>query len=459
MATSARLALAAFASAFLACTSGGASPEPTPTECTPAASEACYSGPAGTAGVGACLQGTRTCSGAGTWGPCQGEVVPALDACGNGLDEDCDGSADDSADEDGDGYTACDGDCCDVPGACSAPEQVNPGAFEVAGDAVDDDCDGSVVAAPSCDAGLALDGAGADLARALGLCRTLVAGARGWGVTDARLHLADGAGSPAATQHGLPTAFGQTLPREGAAMLALSTGAARAPGQPGYSAFQDGTVVGTEAPAPAGWLAANGGSIPTAPGCPPAASTVARDSIAAQVTVRVPTNARSFTVRVNQFSSEFPEWVCSAYADVGLVLLSSQHAELPANPADGNVAAHGAGVPLGSGLAALDAGYFGQCRNGATGCGTGATPRTLSTCAGTGELAGTGFELAAAGCEPGDSVGGATGWLRASGNVVPGETITLRFVLFDVGDGLFDSVLLADGFEWSTEPVTPGLAP
>src|SRR5262245_15463871 len=42
----------------------------------------CYSGPAGTAGVGTCLAGTRTCT-AGVITPCVGEVTPSGEACNN----------------------------------------------------------------------------------------------------------------------------------------------------------------------------------------------------------------------------------------------------------------------------------------------------------------------------------------------------------------------------------------
>lgn len=52
----------------------------------------CYSGPAGTAGVGRCRTGTQNCS-AGLWGACVGEVLPTTELC-NGIDDDCDGLVD-----------------------------------------------------------------------------------------------------------------------------------------------------------------------------------------------------------------------------------------------------------------------------------------------------------------------------------------------------------------------------
>ncbi|HYB99010.1 MAG TPA: MopE-related protein [Candidatus Limnocylindrales bacterium] len=53
----------------------------------------CYTGPSGTAGVGACRTGQQTCS-AGSWGSsCPNEVTPKAESC-NGTDDDCDGSVD-----------------------------------------------------------------------------------------------------------------------------------------------------------------------------------------------------------------------------------------------------------------------------------------------------------------------------------------------------------------------------
>ena len=64
-------------------------------------SQDCYSGPAGTSGVGACLGGQQACqavagSGNETWGPCVGELIPKTEVC-NGIDDDCDGTVDNVA--------------------------------------------------------------------------------------------------------------------------------------------------------------------------------------------------------------------------------------------------------------------------------------------------------------------------------------------------------------------------
>jgi cysteine-rich repeat protein len=53
----------------------------------------CYSGSANTVGVGACVEGVSSCVG-GTYSPCMGEIAPVREICGDGVDNDCDGEAD-----------------------------------------------------------------------------------------------------------------------------------------------------------------------------------------------------------------------------------------------------------------------------------------------------------------------------------------------------------------------------
>ena len=177
--------------------------------------------------------------------------------------------------------------------------------------------------------------------------------------------------------------------------------------------------------------------------------------------IRVPGNARSFSVAANFLSADFPESVCGTTNDTFVALLDSTYAGAPANPADKNLAmytAPGVGIyPVGVNLAHGDTGLFTQCVNGNTGCSFG-TAGSISTCTGTSGLSGTGMDAADAGiCNNASGlVGGGTDWLVLRGNVVPGEIIVLRFAIWDTGDGLFDSHVILDNFRWSHSVTTPG---
>jgi hypothetical protein len=62
--------------------------------CKPGSTQSCYDGPPGTENVGICASGTATCANDGTgWGPCIGEILPAVENCLAAADEDCDGKA------------------------------------------------------------------------------------------------------------------------------------------------------------------------------------------------------------------------------------------------------------------------------------------------------------------------------------------------------------------------------
>lgn len=438
-------------------------------ECLPGAIEDCYTGPESTRGVGSCKAGTITCRQDGTgWNACSGEVLPTAPSCAV-ADRDCNDISDDQQDLDGDGFTLCDADCCDGADDCSAPALVNPGALDLAGNGVDDDCSGTADDALSgCDDALGSRSDSAlDYARALELCpRTTADAARSaqrWGVISASLSLSDGTGTPDATQRDLRTAFGPIAPQHGTRMIALSTGHAAALGDsdPAFAAFDPGTTIGTTSEMPADWIAANGDAVPGIPACPAPANEAVHDSAMLTLKVRVPTNVHGLSLRAYFLSSEFPEYVCSEFIDYAVVLLASSSG---ANPSDGNLATFtpsgGPRYPLSANLAYADSGLFRQCVNGPMGCASSGTTSETTACIGTTDLTGTGFDGPAQNpCGTSDLIGGGTGWATLYGNVTPGEVITLRIALWDTGDAALDSLVLFDDFTWHTEPVTAGLAP
>ncbi|MBA2539797.1 MAG: choice-of-anchor L domain-containing protein [Deltaproteobacteria bacterium] len=436
-----------------------------PGDCQPGTTEECYTGPDETLGVGPCVAGSRTCDPTATWSKCT-DVYPVQEDCGNSVDDNCNGNVDDDVDADGDGFTSCSGnDCCDST-ECTKPELVNSGSFDAAGNNFDDDCNGFIDdTILLCDQGIPSNTTNAmEFARAIDICQVAGETDTKWGVITATLTLADGTGTVDPEGHAVRPRFGTgAVPQGGVNLAILSTGgaAAKTDVMPGYHEWGGYSHVGTnESPFPADFLAANGGMLPNAPDCPAASGDTANDPTMLTLRVRVPTNAKSFKLSTMFYSAEFPEWTCSSFNDFFVVLLDSTYAGDPANPADKNLAFYQpAGtmdkVPVGVNLGHGNTGQFTQCVNGATGCI--GEPGNISTCTGVEMLAGTGFDDAASGsCDTNSVEGGATGWLVTSGNVTPGEVITLRIAVWDTSDHILDSLAVVDGFQWSTEVAQPG---
>lgn len=419
--------------------------------CTPGETVECYEGPSGTAGVGICKAGYKECVEDGTdWSECRDQVLPKAEICGDNIDQDCDGqdaTPENVVDIDGDGYNYCNGDCCETGWDCPAkdPARVNPGSFEVPGNGIDDNCDGHIDEQASyCDSGLAPDSTNPmEMAMAMDLCPAQDENM--FGIVSAKLLFPDGTeGNIPADQHKILPVFGNNnLPNAGMSLLALSSGSIN-----GKSEDKDN---GTQSGAPADWFQANGGqSFPNSPACgggmiagqndpgkPPV-----NDPIMLELEIRAPYNAESFSVDVNYFSREFPQYVCQ-YNDFFVMLLDSQFTtDNPsyANPADKNIAMDENKNPMGINLA--KSGLFKVCK-----------PRAAyPSCAGDEGLKGTGFD----GATVADSCG-ATGWLEVRGNVVPREVFKLRMAIWDTNDHVLESMVLLDNFTWYESPQKPGI--
>ena len=428
-----------------------------PCACVPGESGSCYDGPPGTEGVATCKAGVHVCDATASWGPCTGQVLPLTESC-NGADDDCDGVID-FLDTDGDGWTFCDGDCCETPEACAAdPHLVNPGAFDVPDNGVDDDCDPSTLdsGAMTCDpTPLAAPTAADDLVRAIDLCQHTAEEAplpeRRWGVLSSELVLADGtAGPPSDLQAGVLAAYGTLVkPKKSATMAALSSGTARAEGDPGFVHPQNGgpTEKGnfdalTFSGVPKKWLDANFGVPPPPPGCAPCTGgscAQANDPIDLHVKIRVPTNAATFTLWHKFYTAEYPEFACVAGSDRFVALhttgaptcTATPRSPDPCVPVDTNIAfdSHYSEVSADS--------FFDVCVI------DGSQPPG-SCPLGHFELFGTGM----GGWDGDVANGAATTWIQALAPVVPGETMELELVIWDAKDHNVDSLVLVDGFEW-----------
>jgi hypothetical protein len=327
----------------------------------------------------------------------------------------------DAVDHDGDGWSYAQGDCRD----CDAT--INPGAYDFPGNGLDEDCSGKADdETPVCDGALAMASANPfDHAKAIGLCPKadpLATGAaKKWGVLDAKLVQADGSSTPNSLSYGILTKLGpNNPPHQGTQMAAYSSGTARAPGDPNYVDPSYSYVQGVSCPFPTGFPKSK-------VGCP-GASGQANDSSGLWLKIRVPTNAKSFAYDFDFFSAEYPEWVCTPWNDSYVALLHSSY--VPANPASNynNISFDAQSNPV-----SVNIGFF-----GVPGCPTCSSAKLTST----------GFD----GNCGGYACGGATGWLQTNAPVVPGETITIQFAIWDTSDEYYDSTVLVDNWRWSPNP-------
>jgi hypothetical protein len=346
---------------------------------------------------------------------------------------------DPSQDGDGDGWTGAQGDCndCDPnvnPGAVDALSQGDGGPGEV----TDNNCDGKKELPQPCDDGLTLDSvdpmAGA---RAIELCQAAGANDKKWGVLSAAYVRADGTPANPSKQAGLLDGFGPNVHVQGGKrMLALSSGYARLPGQPGACDSQscDGSGSGT---APAGFPQ----DVPNCQG-----DKSINDDVGLEVHLRAPTNATGYRFLFKFQSFEFPEWVCTKFNDQFIALVNPA----PKGSINGNVSFDSNNNPVSVNIAFFDAcdpggiGNFSQYCN-ALGQGSPCPQPPNPYCpSGPKELAGTGFDDGFG--SGGDA--GATSWLQTESPVKGGDEFSIRFAIWDTGDQNLDSTVLVDNFEW-----------
>ncbi len=387
-----------------------------------------------TAGEGSQASNDSGMRAASTGGGSSGSVSPGATPAGL---PPCDATA--IEDRDQDGFTLMAGDCYD----CDA--RVNPGAFDVPENGIDDDCSGADAQGKieACDAGLALSSFDPkDGARAMGLCVFARPQDNVWGVLSAAYVSADGSRplsmSDGEHEHvGLVPSFGPEAPRAGSSMLALSSGIARAPGQAGfdidrqcgayYTSGLDGWPMRYPRKSPACSKTGDGGG-----GGGGAGQALLHDPAALELTIRVPTNAKGFSFDTSFFTYEYPDYICSQYNDYFLVLMDPAPAEHP----DGNLVfdSQGNWISVNNGLLQV--------------CSPGEHQGKTFTCPlGSAGLKGTGYADQETAC----GEGAGTGWLKTVVPVTPGTVIRLRFTIWDTGDPNRDSTALVDHFVWNVD--------
>lgn len=396
-----------------------------------------------------------TCIDGMSFGNCEGEVLPTQEIPFNGLDDNCNGEIDEDSDEDGDGWTVSQGDCCDNPIDCKVadPARVNPAAYDVPGNGIDDDCDGIIDNPPSRDCSTTefrkppkqeLDTNDAlKLAKAMDICQTVTSESRLYGLISAELLLANGEPLPAtgnakrcnsssyttispAEQVAVIKKLGQMIPpKSGDTMTVLSSGKAQGKENTGLK-----DCAGTAVKAPQVFLDAHRGVFPSASSCNMTdKGSIAKDSVMLRLKMRAPSNANGFSFDFRFFSKEYPDYVCGDFNDFFLALLDSKHPDIPE---DHNISFDSKGNPV-----SVNNAFFSDSKTD-----------VKAYIKASGEA-------------------GATAWLTTSSPVLPNEIFTLDLLIFDAGEKnnetledtntfghIRDSLVLLDNFQWRTEPTT-----
>jgi hypothetical protein len=358
-------------------------------------------------------------------------------------------------DDDGDGWTACGGDCNDHDSL------VNPCAFDtndpsdpVGHDGIDNDCDGKIDNLITCEnASVAgtFDENPVDYANASDLCdnpqcpRLVQSKAIWYGPSPAAARRV--------TEH--MGTQGEFKPRQGVLMSFLSSGTAEDATDVGDAGSTYSTCPGTDFntiftnPMP---LPASQNTNPCGTGVDESTVPV-HDYTELRMTIRAPINAGSFAFDFAFFSEEYPVYICRGFNDTFLAIQYSQQ-----YPSGYQIAFDGNQHRIN-----VNNSFFQDC-NACADCVAGQTGVNISCPNGISPLAGTFYEAALgpsmappSSCNEGLGSGG-TDWLTTTSPIVPGETFTLSWIVFDENDGILDSAAILDHFRWHSttlgSPVT-----
>jgi hypothetical protein len=180
-----------------------------------------------------------------------------------------------------------------------------------------------------------------------------------------------------------------------------------------------------------------------------------------RITLEAPDEAHGFGFKYVFFSEEYDEFISTQYNDKFYVFLEA-----------GSTNGGEKSIINFTHCRSPDEYYDFECEAGQTGCEQGerycyiAINSAMSDCCwfngcpdgfswevGT-DIAGTGFACSGSDMD-GSQYGSSTGWLQTTWPIEPGEQFAITFHIHDTGDGILDSEVILDAFEFMYDSTVP----
>jgi hypothetical protein len=217
------------------------------------------------------------------------------------------------------------------------------------------------------------------------------------------------------------------------------------------------------------WMGQNPGTDPFA--ADQYADAPTYDEMEWQLTLQAPSEAHGFGFKYVFFSEEYDDYISTTFNDKFYVFLEA-----------GSTNGGEKSVINFTECREPDVYHDFICEDGMVGCEAGGKycyiainsalseccwfpdQGTCTTCTENTSILGTGFEcFDAAGptCGTSDSnqYGSSTGWLQTTWPINPGETFNITFHVHDTGDGIFDSEMILDSFQFMYDSTVPSTTP
>jgi hypothetical protein len=228
-----------------------------------------------------------------------------------------------------------------------------------------------------------------------------------------------------------------------------------------YALVASGPATGTEHSEDVG-----GGSVPDPWANDEYADAQTFNNMEWTLTLTAPPEAHGFGLKYVFLSEEYDDYIGTTYNDKFYVFLEA-----------GSTNGGARSIINFTGCRNPDQYYDFQCGAGQTGCAEGdrycyiainsafsdccwynGCPDGTSAQVGT-KIDGTGYECATSPMDDGSAKGSSTGWLQTTWPILPDETFTITFHIHDTGDGVLDSEVILDSFQFLYDSTVPETTP